>query len=200
MASGSRQSGLEAKSESSLLDPSLFSWMSRDSQQKVNEISEDDESRKKDKESECEIRELFRIFDRDRDNKISGPELGKMLRCMGMNVADENVDALMKELDTNCNGKVEFREFKAFVQEEMRKSENPNQQEKAIRLAFKVFDENEEGVIDEEHLKKAMKNLGEPLTDKELDDMLKLADRDQDGKINYEEFIKLWLHPEPSVE
>lgn len=51
---------------------------------------------------------------------------------------------------------------------------------------FQVFDENEEGVIDEEHLKKAMKNLGEPLSDKELDDMLKLADRDQDGKINYE--------------
>ncbi|CAG5120390.1 unnamed protein product, partial [Candidula unifasciata] len=53
MASGSRQSGLEAKSESSLLDPSLFSWMSRDSQQKVNEISDDDESRRKEKDSDC---------------------------------------------------------------------------------------------------------------------------------------------------
>ncbi|CAG5120389.1 unnamed protein product, partial [Candidula unifasciata] len=141
------------------------------------------------------IRELFRIFDRDRDNRISGAELGKMLRCMGMNVAEENVEAIMRELDKNCNGKVEFREFKAFVQEEMRKSENPQEQEKAIRLAFKVFDENDDNLIEEEQLKKAMKNLGEPLSDQELDDMLKLAERNEDGKINYEEFINLWLHP-----
>ena len=31
-----------------------------------------------------------------------------------------------------------------------------------------------------------MKNLGEPLSDRELTDMMKEADMDKDGKINYE--------------
>ncbi|CAL1543767.1 unnamed protein product [Lymnaea stagnalis] len=141
-----------------------------------------------------EIKELFRIFDKNHDNTISSSELGKMLTCMGMEVSEEEVGTLMKELDKNGNGKIEYREFKAFMQDEMRRSEeSPREQEKAIRMAFKVFDQNGDGVIDATELRTAMKNLGEPLSDKELNDMMKEADIDKDGKINYEEFIRIWL-------
>ncbi|CAG5118375.1 unnamed protein product, partial [Candidula unifasciata] len=47
------------------------------------------------------LRELFRIFDKDHDNTISGTELGKMLRCMGMEVTDVEVSNIMKALDRN---------------------------------------------------------------------------------------------------
>ena len=70
--------------------------------------------------------------------------------------------------------------------EEMRKSEEPAEQEKAIRMAFRVFDQNGDGYIDVQELKHAMKNLGEPLTDKELQDMMKEADVDKNNKIDYE--------------
>lgn len=72
------------------------------------------------------------------------------------------------------------------MQEEMRKAEDPAEQEKAVRMAFRVFDQNGDGFIDVKELQNAMKNLGEPLTDKELTDMMKEADMDKDGKINYE--------------
>ncbi|GFO13900.1 calmodulin [Plakobranchus ocellatus] len=135
----------------------------------------------------AEIRELFRIFDKNHDNTISSGELGKMLRCMGMDVTEAEVATIMKELDKNGNGKIEYKEFKAFMQEEMKRSEeSPQEQEKAIRMAFKVFDQNGDGVIDARELRSAMKNLGEPLTDRELTDMMKEADMDKDGKINYE--------------
>ena len=68
----------------------------------------------------------------------------------------------------------------------MRKSEEPAEQEKAIRMAFQVFDQNGDGFIDVQELKRAMKNLGEPLTDKELQDMMKEADVDKNNKIDYE--------------
>ena len=48
-----------------------------------------------------EIRELFRIFDKNHDNTISSGELGKMLRCMGMDVTEAEVATIMKELDKN---------------------------------------------------------------------------------------------------
>ena len=70
--------------------------------------------------------------------------------------------------------------------EEMRKSEEPAEQEKVIRMAFRVFDQNGDGYIDVQELKHAMKNLGEPLTDKELQDMMKEADVDKNNKIDYE--------------
>ena len=49
-----------------------------------------------------------------------------------------------------------------------------------------VFDQNGDGVIDARELRSAMKNLGEPLSDKELSDMMREADADKDGKICYE--------------
>ena len=37
------------------------------------------------------------------------------------------------------------------------------------------------------------KMLGEVITDEELDEMMREADNDGDGQINYEEFVKLML-------
>ena len=58
-----------------------------------------------------------------------------------------------------------------------------------MRTAFRVFDKNGDGFIQLEELKAVMKSLGNKLTDKELDDMLKKYDTDGDGQISYEEFV-----------
>ena len=49
----------------------------------------------------AEIRELFRLFDKNKDNTISGSELGKMLHCMGMSVSQSEIANIMKDLDKN---------------------------------------------------------------------------------------------------
>jgi len=193
----SKHGTLDSQADSAMFDPFPTAWMSREepgSHVKGSVTEEDDESRKKEKDTENEIRELFRLFDKNKDNTISGSELGKMLHCMGMSVSQSEIANIMKDLDKNGNGKIEYREFKAFMMEEMKKSEeSPQEQENAIRMAFKVFDSNGDGVIDAGELRQAMKNLGEPLSDKELTDMMKEADLDKDGKICYEEFIRIWL-------
>lgn len=38
-----------------------------------------------------------------------------------------------------------------------------------------------------------MINLGEKLTDEEVDQMIKAADMDGDGQMNYEEFVRMVL-------
>ncbi|BFZ11046.1 hypothetical protein BsWGS_14085 [Bradybaena similaris] len=197
MASGSRQSGLETRSETTLFDPVLTSWMSREPPPpgELGGFEEEEEAKKKEVvDPEGELRELFRIFDKHHDNTIGSSELGKMLRCMGMEVTDVEVSNIMRALDRNGNGKIEFREFKSFIQDEMRRlEESPREQKKAVRLAFRVFDYNEDGFIDANELRTALQNLGEPLSEKELNDLMKDADVTEDGKVNYEAFIRIWL-------
>lgn len=52
--------------------------------------------------------------------------------------------------------------------------------------AFYIFDKNGDGKISAEELRNVMLNLGEKLTDEELDEMIREADIDGDGVVNYE--------------
>lgn len=69
--------------------------------------------------------------------------------------------------------------------------------EEEIKEAFKVFDKDGNGFISAAELRHVMTNLGEKLTDEEVDEMIREADVDGDGQINYEEFVKMvcvcWL-------
>ena len=57
--------------------------------------------------------------------------------------------------------------------------------------AFAVFDVDKDGYITKSELRQVMNRLGENLTDKQLDAMVKEADKDGDGKINAKEFKAL---------
>jgi calmodulin len=72
------------------------------------------------------------------------------------------------------------------MKKELAKKPTEADKEASIRAAFKIFDRDGNGLIDGKELKFAMQNLGEKLTDKELQDMMREADVDGDGKINYE--------------
>lgn len=47
-----------------------------------------------------------------------------------------------------------------------------------------VFDADGTGTISREELKHVMKSIGEQLTEEEIDEMLRIADKDGDGHID----------------
>ena len=49
-----------------------------------------------------------------------------------------------------------------------------------------MFDKNGDGYISASELRHVMTTLGEKLTDDEVDEMIREADIDGDGKVNYE--------------
>ena len=78
----------------------------------------------------------------------------------------------------------------------MSKKMKETDKEEELREAFRVFDRNGDGFISASELRHVMTNLGEKLTDDEVEDMIREADLDGDGLVNYEglpsSFYLLW--------
>jgi calmodulin len=60
------------------------------------------------------------------------------------------------------------------------------QELKELKQAFKVFDLDGNGFISKAELKYAMTKLGEKITDEDVEIMVKEADVNGDGKVNFE--------------
>ena len=80
------------------------------------------------------------------------------------------------------SGTVDFPEFLNMMAKKMENTDS----EEEIREAFRVFDKERLGYINTEELKYVMQNIGDQMTEDEIDDMLNEADQDSDGKISYE--------------
>lgn len=61
------------------------------------------------------MREVFREFDRNSNGSLSKTELSALLNKINLNVDDKYLEALIKKLDANGNGQVEFEEFVHFI-------------------------------------------------------------------------------------
>merc|ERR1712174_62467 len=93
------------------------------------------------------------------------------------------------EVDADGNGTIDFPEFLTMMARKMKDTDS----EEEILEAFKVFDKDGNGFISAAELRHIMTNLGEKLTDEEVDEMIREADIDGDGQINYEEFVKMMM-------
>ena len=93
------------------------------------------------------------------------------------------------QIDADGSGTIDFPEFLTMMARKMKDTDN----EEEILEAFKVFDKDGNGFISAAELRHIMTNLGEKLTDEEVDEMIREADIDGDGQINYEEFVKMMM-------
>ena len=88
------------------------------------------------------------------------------------------------------NGTIDFEEFIQMMPAASKNERDENAEEEMLE-AFKVFDSDGNGNISADELRQIMANLGEKLTEEEVDAMVKEADIDGDGEINYEEFVRM---------
>lgn len=59
--------------------------------------------------------------------------------------------------------------------------------------AFKVFDRDGNGLVSAAELRHVMTSMGEKMTDEEVDEIIKEAQLDGDGMLNYEGFVKMMM-------
>ena len=119
-----------------------------------------------DEEAIEEIKEAFNLFDTDGKGSIDVRELKAGFRALGFQVK-----------------KAEIRQM--FID-----MLNRDAREEIMKV-FALFDDDNTGGISYKNLKRVATELGENLTDEELQEMIDEADRDGDGVINEEEFYRV---------
>lgn len=137
----------------------------------------------------CLIKEAFQIYDKDNDGLISIKEMASIMRALGQNLTEQELQEIIKIYDRDETGKIEFTEFFHLVHQRMK---DPEGEEDLIE-AFRLFDRANEGTIPYDDIASAMSNTGEKVTKEEIDRYFKDFDSEGDGQINYEEFIKFML-------
>mmetsp|Transcript_41620 Transcript_41620/g.50638 ORF Transcript_41620/g.50638 Transcript_41620/m.50638 type:complete len:170 (-) Transcript_41620:894-1403(-) len=138
-------------------------------------------------EQKQEIREAFDLFDSDGSGTIDAKELKVAMRALGFEPKKEEIRKMIAEIDKDGSGTVDFSEFLEMMTVKM--GERDSREE--VLKAFRLFDDDETGKISFRNLKRVAKELGETMTDEELQEMIDEADRDGDGEINQDEFLRI---------
>merc|ERR1711915_1098708 len=137
----------------------------------------------------AEFKEAFDEFDTDGSGTISPEELLGVMRAMGQNPTEDELLNLVLEVDIDVNGTIEFGEFLNM----MKQKAGEVDEEADLREAFKIFDRDKDGYISMKELKKVANMLGTMLTKEELEEFMAEADADGNGKLDYDEFVKMML-------
>jgi calmodulin len=139
-----------------------------------------------------EFREVFHLFDKDGDNTIDCQELGVAMRSLGLNPSDQEVESMIREVDVDNSGAIDFQEFLAL----MSRCVADQSIEKEMKEAFRAFDKDGDGYITRNEFRDTLVRLtGKSLTEDEVDEIIYEGkfDANHDGKLSYEEWVDFMI-------
>ncbi|XVE96246.1 hypothetical protein REPUB_Repub02eG0204900 [Reevesia pubescens] len=136
------------------------------------------------------LKEMFKMIDTDNSGQITYEELKDGLKRFGANLAESEFHALMQAADVNNNGTIDYEEFIAATLHL-----NKVEKEDNLLAAFSYFDRDGSGYITQDELQKACQEFG--IKDIRMDEMMKEVDQDNDGRIDYNEFVAMMQKGNP---
>mmetsp|Transcript_10369 Transcript_10369/g.18921 ORF Transcript_10369/g.18921 Transcript_10369/m.18921 type:complete len:138 (-) Transcript_10369:247-660(-) len=132
----------------------------------------------------ADTKEVFELLDADGDGRMNVEEFGRAIRAVGHAPTEKEVREMYA-----CPDGMTFADFKAVVSGY--KGSNSRSKTEELRESLQVFDQDNSGSIAEPELRFLLSNMGEILTDTEVDQILKDAPKNKDGEINLESLLKM---------
>nr|XP_044611337.1 troponin C, slow skeletal and cardiac muscles [Equus asinus] len=152
-------------------------------------------------EQKNEFKAAFDIFVLGaEDGCISTKELGKVMRMLGQNPTPEELQEMIDEVDEDGSGTVDFDEFLVMMVRCM-KDDSKGKSEEELSDLFRMFDKVVDGAASSPPLaptkrlmttsmKMLVQATGETITEDDIEELMKDGDKNNDGRIDYDEFLE----------
>ncbi|XP_076095377.1 neo-calmodulin-like [Mytilus galloprovincialis] len=134
----------------------------------------------------ADFKQAFKLFDDDDSGTITSKELGTVLRQLGQNPTEAELQDMINEVDEDGNGTIEIDEFVEMMKDKV--LTNGENEDDVVLETFNVFDVDSTGLITCDNLQKVFSGLGIKCSDDEIKLMIDGADLKKDGVIDFEEF------------
>jgi len=158
------------------------------------------------------LKKLFAVADVNGDGVLSPAELKRLLSLSGFNFSKSQIDEVMAAADTNRNGVIEYEEFipiamdmlmieqdamdsaisqydETAARQFLLQGKTRDSLERQMKKMFLFADEDCSGLLDPAEFKKALGEMGLPLTAAQTTELIKMVDANEDGLISYDEFV-----------
>ena len=135
----------------------------------------------------AEIQEYFDIFDEEKTGRILVSQLDVTLRYLGFFKSVSEHAGFVKKYVTDNPEYILFSEF-LKIMDEILANTDPKV---AIQEAFNLFIKNEDGSVPAKTVRYIMTNLGERLSDDEVDDMFFVAGIKEESNLTFDDFYKM---------
>ena len=141
-------------------------------------------------EDEEQVQQAWALFDEDGSGTIEHAELKDVMKSIGLKPTNEQIQDIIAAIDKDNDGTIDYGEFLKLMSEKL--SEGISDSE--LLEAFTVFDSTSKGYFTEKELKEvANSRLKCKFSQDEINEMVKITDMGGDGRINFEEFVRIML-------
>jgi len=140
-----------------------------------------------------ELEDAWNMYTRGVD-EIPCRSVGYVLRILGQNPTEDEIVEMVMKANCDWEGLMSKKDFLGVSVDILRASCD---QMDDVKAAFRVFDHNNDGCISKEELREAMVNFGTRFTDEEFILMFAEADKNNDGLIDFDEFVCMMLPSTP---
>lgn len=132
------------------------------------------------------VKELFDMFDADGGGTIDTEELTNAFVSLGISDTKEEVAALVREIDTDGSGEIEFDEFSQVIDTLLSQRDSIGEMQKAFMY---IADGKERITLND--LRQVSIDLNDVRKEQFLHEMFLIGDVDKDGVISFQDFRML---------
>ena len=139
-----------------------------------------------------EFREIFNLVDRDGGGSIDVKELEQLMDLVGVNATEDEVTAMVEEIDSTGAGEIEFEDFLRVMSKKVEVNYTPEQ----VIRSFEILAGNSpKGMIRPAQLKTALTSFGkDKFSEEEAMEYIRRLDTDRKGEfINIAEYVRLMM-------
>ena len=140
-----------------------------------------------DENPEILYEEFFNYFLPNKRNTLSIKECKNAMRCLGLVVTEREIQNFLEIKMKTGKEKINLEEFKYICNKKL--TENGNNIAE-LEAAFEIMDPEKTGIVDSRILRHQMKVFKPKITDEEISQILSEFGEDENGNINYKEYLK----------